>query len=805
MILLLLLFVISIMLLVLFIFYLIKYKRCMQNNESFSSASPVSPLVFQNDIWPIGTILPIMYKYDTNNFKGTAMYRNGWVICDRNDYDMANYTKDLWDNTTYININISAENTSKFKDLKPRTNFVKLPTATTVNVPNTIGCSPYIVDINDPNIGCQNKSIFNQTKIKENYTIPIQFPPHSHTYLKPVRQPGFDRHRDKLGDDKSTGKFKTISDKYDNIDTNPLDGSENSFSVDTTPSWFGVTYIIRIAKPLNVSQPINATTDKNVVNIVQEIKNSLWLFIHTDKTNKNPVANFSLVNEDKMMKKRLVSTTPGLYGYENIGRPRFPNLQLTEENIPRHKHSYNTHTDIAERLPVYMRNFNSNKDCETKCVYNTCHTSCDDQRSQDFHLYNVLYVPTPTSTNVQTVPPIPDDILTYNTFNTEMIQSSVPLQGTSLFVGTLIAIRVDPTATSIPTTLCDGYLLLCNGGIDLDKTSQLYTNLSNLPNNYQVKNNITKTPNLMGKTLMGVTSQQGDADKTWIQYGDINVPSEGIEKLYLTKLSVVSHTHKVDTMQADQEKDVFSGNTLTFNVYQDNNSNFTTDVGGGVEFDANIPSYLVVYYIVSDKQVIPPESAISVNRLTFSTPSTSKNILSEMSTTLSNYDGGGNVHFLDRHNVTCGPRQALGQFNLWREKGGGNYHIDYHCRYSPAISDQAGASNTKDSDTDGGKLVTLDRHPVGCTDNQVLSRWQLHTLPNSDNIQIDYNCVNVDNLGSCRLAQTGFTDDGEHRDTTFLDRQNASCNDDEVLKGFKLSRSSDGNQIRFDLNCCKLP
>jgi hypothetical protein len=95
----------------------------------------------------------------------------------------------------------------------------------------------------------------------------------------------------------------------------------------------------------------------------------------------------------------------------------------------------------------------------------------------------------------------------------------------------------------------------------------------------------------------------------------------------------------------------------------------------------------------------------------------------------------------------------------------------------------------------------LDRHPISCPASYALNRFHIETLSNSDNIQIDYNCVPIPNLTNCTNISTPFNDDG-NGNTTFLDRLPVNCGEDQVMTALHLTRNSDGNQIRFDYTCC---
>ena len=164
-----------------------------------------------------------------------------------------------------------------------------------------------------------------------------------------------------------------------------------------------------------------------------------------------------------------------------------------------------------------------------------------------------------------------------------------------------------------------------------------------------------------------------------------------------------------------------------------------------------------------------------------------------------NHWGGGNSIYLDRHNVDCG-NKALKGFHLRRPRGN---QINYKYQCGGTTS---GASINKNSGTNnwgGGHTLYLDRHRVDCGPNP-LHQFKL-TRPNRSSVRYDYKCGDSRHSGGCRQKNTGWNQG--HRMSIYLDRHKISCDNDEVLKSFKLNRQPRTGwpgKMRYDYECCKI-
>ena len=161
-----------------------------------------------------------------------------------------------------------------------------------------------------------------------------------------------------------------------------------------------------------------------------------------------------------------------------------------------------------------------------------------------------------------------------------------------------------------------------------------------------------------------------------------------------------------------------------------------------------------------------------------------------------NDEGGGNAVYLDRHNVNC-DSNGVKRFHLARD-GQGQYKIEYTC----SSGGELGSPVDKDTgynDEGGGNVIYLDRHNVDCGANNVLSQFQLGRSENQ--YRYNYKCAPSKKPITCREVTTPANEDGGGN-AVYLDRHDLSCEADEVMNRFQLTRPSE-NTIQYKFNCCK--
>lgn len=162
-----------------------------------------------------------------------------------------------------------------------------------------------------------------------------------------------------------------------------------------------------------------------------------------------------------------------------------------------------------------------------------------------------------------------------------------------------------------------------------------------------------------------------------------------------------------------------------------------------------------------------------------------------------NDEGNGNAVYLDRHNLTC-DSNGIKRFRLVRD-GKGKYRYDYTC----SSGGDLGASTSKNTgfnDEGGGNMIYLDRHNIDCGVDGVLSQFKLNRS-GQNQYRYDYSCLASKKPLQCRDVTTPGNDDGGGN-AVYLDRHDISCNDDETVNQFRLVRPTN-NTIQYKYKCCK--
>jgi len=161
-------------------------------------------------------------------------------------------------------------------------------------------------------------------------------------------------------------------------------------------------------------------------------------------------------------------------------------------------------------------------------------------------------------------------------------------------------------------------------------------------------------------------------------------------------------------------------------------------------------------------------------------------------------DGGGQVYYLDRHNIECGT-DGLNGFGLIRQPGGKTQY-NFLCLKPMDMGTHVKRTNSQYKGSKSGKsssALYLDRHEPNCGDKPI-TQFRLHR-DGSRRIYYKYKCGDVP-AKSCRNTSTPWNQ--ESSNVHYLDRHYAKCNPDEYITKFKLNRRGNG-QFRYDFRCCK--
>tara|TARA_B100000401_G_C52773796_1_gene704598 strand:- start:213 stop:986 length:774 start_codon:yes stop_codon:yes gene_type:complete len=187
-------------------------------------------------------------------------------------------------------------------------------------------------------------------------------------------------------------------------------------------------------------------------------------------------------------------------------------------------------------------------------------------------------------------------------------------------------------------------------------------------------------------------------------------------------------------------------------------------------------------------------------------------------TTSINGDGKTNpsVHYLDRHNVTCGKRPINGFVLVssrdTSEAPESTIYYDYDCLDKEDEKDEFNSSKTtsymyENVNDDHNDVRNLSHHTISCSTNPLL-RFQLKKIDEGDNkdkVYYKYECG--DTLGvSCENEYTDYIQtEGNNFD---LSKHRVYCKDDKFLSSVQMERKVDDNdneveRIRYKYSCCK--
>lgn len=166
-------------------------------------------------------------------------------------------------------------------------------------------------------------------------------------------------------------------------------------------------------------------------------------------------------------------------------------------------------------------------------------------------------------------------------------------------------------------------------------------------------------------------------------------------------------------------------------------------------------------------------------------------------TTNWNDEDGGNMIYLDRHDVNCPKGAALSRVHLARD-GRGKYRYEYSCTSGQNFGNPV-PSRTDANDWGGGNTIFLDRHNSECKPGQAMSRYHL-SRPAGNKVQYEYNCTSVPDLVKCSDRNTPWNDEGRGN-AIYLDRHDISCPADNLISKMHLVRDGRG-KYRYDYRCC---
>jgi hypothetical protein len=179
--------------------------------------------------------------------------------------------------------------------------------------------------------------------------------------------------------------------------------------------------------------------------------------------------------------------------------------------------------------------------------------------------------------------------------------------------------------------------------------------------------------------------------------------------------------------------------------------------------------------------------------------------------TPANDDGGGNLHYLDRHAVYCNAGEIMQGFHLYRPTSN-TIAYQYRCITHPSVGTQTQDLQTPVNTVNTGNMLDstnyLDRHNVACPAGFALQGFRMLRSGTYD-IYIAYRCVsaNLSNCSTFELAeQWGNEIAGSPMLNIYLDRQWAQLfQADGAIQRFQLyCRYADRTYYRYSITWCTL-
>ena len=159
-----------------------------------------------------------------------------------------------------------------------------------------------------------------------------------------------------------------------------------------------------------------------------------------------------------------------------------------------------------------------------------------------------------------------------------------------------------------------------------------------------------------------------------------------------------------------------------------------------------------------------------------------------------NDEGGGNVIFLDRHNVSC-PSGPLNRLKLSR-KGDNNFRYDYGCASSGITGDAINKNTDWNNEVN---TMSLKDHDIDCGESGVISQLRL-VRDGKGKFRYDYKCLPSNSKLTLRTDNTPFNSDGGGN-SIFLDRHNIQCKPNEALNKLKLVTDNKEGKYKYDYTC----
>ena len=162
--------------------------------------------------------------------------------------------------------------------------------------------------------------------------------------------------------------------------------------------------------------------------------------------------------------------------------------------------------------------------------------------------------------------------------------------------------------------------------------------------------------------------------------------------------------------------------------------------------------------------------------------------------------GGGNSIYLDRHTLDCG-NDGIQRFQLKRPSGS---KIDYKYTCVDGVNaSQSGYKYTGSNDWGGGNMIYLDRHQVDCG-KKPISRFRL-TRPAGNKLRYQFRCSNRNAKGDCRKTATGWNTPSSSTIYLDRHNVKCKANEALTrFRLVHNGKSGGAKKIRYDYTCCAM-
>ena len=122
-----------------------------------------------------------------------------------------------------------------------------------------------------------------------------------------------------------------------------------------------------------------------------------------------------------------------------------------------------------------------------------------------------------------------------------------------------------------------------------------------------------------------------------------------------------------------------------------------------------------------------------------------------------NYSGNADILYLDGQDVACDHNEAISQFEMAVDGRRRSIRYNFSCSRSSKITNNCQDKHTHKTHTDSNSRQSihfLDRHDMTCGDNWVIRRFKLDRSGKS--IQYSYTCCQTTNTGMCSMTTSPF-------------------------------------------------